>query len=87
MKIAYSVLIITMSLLAACSSQQLGSAVAGSLGASECKEKTGGLACDLDERSTDERLINGALDLHSTEALAKSAKKVREANEKPVGEQ
>jgi len=66
--------------LAACSTQQLGSAAYGSLGANECKEKTGGLACDLDERTIDERLNTGAADEQSTEALAKQAEKIRAKN-------
>lgn len=67
-------------LVAACSTQELGSAAYGSLGANECKEKTGGLACDLDERTTDERLNTGAPDEQSSEALAKQAEKIRAKN-------
>jgi hypothetical protein len=77
-----SLLLISVHLLAACSSQQVGSTVYGALGANECKEKTGGLACDLDERSTNERLINGSPDQHSTEALISQAEKIRKDNDK-----
>ena len=69
-------------MVGACSTQQLGSAAYGSLGASECQEKTGGLACDLDERTIDERLINGSPDEQSSEALAKQAEKIRAKNAK-----
>lgn len=63
-----------------CSANQVGSAAYGGLGATECKEKTGGMACDLDERSIDGRLITGAPDEHSTEALAKQAEKIRKGS-------
>lgn len=77
MKAGFFVFCFCVLIVTGCSTQQLGSAAYGSLGASECKEKTGGMACDLDERSIDERLINGSPDQHSTEALAKQAEKIR----------
>ena len=35
------------------------------------------MACDLDKRRVDEHIINGAPDEHSSEALAKQARKTR----------
>lgn len=77
MKTRFFVLCFCVALVSGCSSQQLGSAAYGSLEASECKEKTGGQACDLDERTIDERLINGAPDQDSTDALVRQAEKVK----------
>lgn len=81
MKAGLCTLLFSTYLIVGCSSQQLGSAAYNSLGSSECKEKTGGQACDLDERSIDERLINGAPDQYSTEALAKQAEKERQKSQ------
>lgn len=75
LKAGLCTLLFLTSLAVGCSSQQLGSAAYGSFEARECKNKTSSPACDLDERSMNQRLINGAPDQHSTQALLKQLEK------------
>jgi hypothetical protein len=65
----------TLVLITGCTYEELGNAAYGSLGSTECQETTGGQGCDLDMRTTDERLMNGGTSGLSNDELEKQAQK------------
>jgi hypothetical protein len=65
----------TLVLITGCTYEELGNAAYGSLGSTECQKTTGGQGCDLDMRSTDERLMTGGTSGLSNDELEKEAQK------------
>lgn len=70
-----SVTALTLVLITGCTYEELGNAAYGSLGSTECQETTGGQGCDLDMRTTDERLMTGGTSGLSNDELEKEAQK------------
>ena len=87
MNLKLFVAVIILLSVTACTTEQLTRTAYSSLGASECKEKTGGLSCDLDERTIDERLMNGAPGALSNEKMKQEVNKINRKNDKSASKQ
>jgi hypothetical protein len=79
----YRALLVTISIyaLAACTTEQAKQAAYSSLESKECHDKTGGQSCDLDERTTDQKLMNGAPGALTNEEMEKEALKIHKKNQ------
>ena len=69
---------VALLLITGCTFDQLASTAYNSAGTNECIESTGGPSCDLDMRTNDERLMNGAPTGLSNKELEQQAQKIRE---------
>lgn len=77
------ILLVTISIyaLSACTIEQAKNVAYSSLQSKECHDKTGGQSCDLDERTTDQKLLNGAPGALTNEEMEKEANKIHKKNQ------
>lgn len=74
------VAVIFIPLLSACTAQQVGDVAYSSLGSKECYDETGGQACNLDERTPDQKMMNGSPESLSNEDMEREADKIHKKN-------
>ncbi len=67
--------------LCACSFEQLGNTAYEGTAGRECLKKTGGLSCNLDSRTADQKMIVAGPDETSNEALQRQAEQIHRDQE------